>query len=271
MRMRRITALAIGLLLVMSGLAGCKPNTVKGETTPKPTATQQAPTGKNPLTPMLVEQTDQKDMLVGEMAEMLDTYRPKSGEPDYTQLARTAAVPFFDVGGLLSDVLVLSFSLRDDGDGSYSYAKELEQATLEKSGDNWLYSGKAFERGKDDTYQRQSALFSSDGARMALQVFEKTANHSEVITLNLQWVREGTGTIVQCMYTKDNGDSYTILRYRVDRAALTYAVYENAGQAPDLFTMLPDEVFAQGYVTYGTFANGTVVIQNQKHTLTVTK
>jgi hypothetical protein len=271
MRMRRITVLAIGCLLVMSGLTGCKPNTAKGETTPKPTATQQAPTGKNPLTPMLVEQTDQKDLLVGEMAEMLDTYRPKSGEPDYTQLARTAAVPFFDVGSLLSDVLVLSFSLKDDGDGSYSYAKELEQASVKKSGDSWLYSGKSFAAGKEDTYQRQSALFSPDGTRMAVQVYEKTANHSEVVTLNMQWLREGTGTLVQCVYTKDDGDSYTILRYRVDRAALTYAVYENAEQAPDLFTMLPDEVFAQGYVTYGTFANGTVVIQNENHTLRVTK
>jgi hypothetical protein len=80
---------------------------------------------------------DTKDTLLGKMYERLDTYKPKSGEPDYSGLAQTALAPFTNADALMADVFSVSFSMQKQADGSYAlveryYAMDKVYSTKDK-------------------------------------------------------------------------------------------------------------------------------------------
>ncbi len=269
MRIRRTGAIALAVVFGLFTFAGCKDVAETETQTPQPTQTMQVGTGNNPFTVLVVEQTDQKDSLLGEMGFLLDSYQPKENETDYTGLAVTVLTPFSEVDGLLSDVLVLSFCLQTQQDGRYSYNHNGQEAALIKDGQSYEYSGMVTNESDAQSHQRQSAHFAADGSRMTLEIYDKANNRGEIRTLFMQWVREDDVVRVQCHFTINGGESYDILRYQVEDDALIFAIYEQVESAPDLFALSSEELFEQGYVTYGIYANGTATIQNEDHTLVV--
>lgn len=248
-----MAALIVGLLL-----AGCKPNAQE----PGPTATPtqgEAPAGDNPLTMFLVEQTDKRDMILGEMYMLLDAYRPTDGVGDDSFLAKSALTPFSEVDALLADVMMRSFYLRPQ-DGGYAYEAQGIEASLINDGQGYAYAARADV--DEGAYQRQQAQMDAAGSRVDVWVFDKAAEGGEVETLHMRWLREGEAVVVQCRYTQDGGASYDVLRYQVDGATLAFALYAEADGAADEFALSAKGWLAEGYVTRGAYTGEGLEIEN---------
>jgi len=266
--MKRIFAALLALATGLFAFSGCKESDAPKGGSSQPTQMQPVGGAGNPLTSLLVAQTDERDALLGAIAQLLDAYEPGEDGPDYSGLTATVLTPFSEADGPLSDVLLLSFYLSANPDGSYSYAKEGEYAQLTVSGQYMAYSGK--QQSEDEgAYQRQSAVFTSDGSQMTVEVFQKEQNADEIRTLYLQWIREGEATRVQCCYTTNGGETTNAIRYLTQGNSMTFAIYEGIEQCEDLFSIAVGELIPPGYITHAVYAEGIVTIQNQSHTLVV--
>lgn len=257
------------VLLALMALAGCKTVEQTQTQTAQPTQTVQGGGGNNPLTVLLVEQADQKDMALGEMGALLDTYQPKDGETDYSALIQTVLLPFGETDGLLADVLILSFYLQPQPDGTYRYTAQDREASLSMQEQAYTYGGTIRDGGDEDAYQRQSARFDADGSRMNVEVFEKQADSNEIRTFSMQWMHEDGLLYAQCYYTLNGGETYDILRYQIGDDSFAFAIYEAVDQSVDLFTLSPQALFGDGYITYAVYQSGTVTIVNDNQTLVV--
>jgi len=201
MRIRRMRALAlIVLFLIAIGLTGCKPQKKPVVQTPQPTQTAQASPNQNPLTSLLVAHMDKADTLLGDFAMKLESYTPKQGEPDYSDLGVSTLVPFTDADRILTSVLLLSYKLQSRPDGSFAYDKDGEQASL-NLGQQVTYNGTKPDEDVPGGTIRQSATFNADGSRMTVQVFTREQDRNEVEALCFQWVCEGSVTRAQYYYT----------------------------------------------------------------------
>ncbi len=269
MGLRQKGIMAFALFFLAIGFSGCKTVPQPSTADPTPTPTGQVKLENNPFTVLLVKQMDAKDMLLGQMAERLDTYKPKSGETDYTGLAKTALVPFTQADTLLADVLQVSMTMQKQPDGSYAQNAGTKQVSLKLAGEQMSYAAKVTDSSNPNIYTRQSALYLPDGSRMTLQVFDKAQNRGEITTINLQWIIEGTATRMQYYYTLDDGDTYDILRLELSSGTLTFAVYEQVKTMPILATLPAKDFFQAGYITRGTLSNNTVTVVNDNRTLTV--
>ncbi len=269
MGMLKKGVIAFALFFLAAGFMGCKsaPKASAPVLTPQPSG--QVQYEKNPFTVLLVQEMDAKDTLLGRIAERLDTYKPKAGQTDFSGLAKTALSPFTKVDSLMADVFSVSMIMQKQADGSYAFDQNGKQASLKANGQQMEYAAKVADAQDQTVYTRQIATYLADGNRMTVQVFDKAKNRGEITIVCMQWIKDGASRRMQYYYTEDDGDTYNLLRVQITDYSLIFAIYEQVSEMPNLFTLPSQDLFKTGYITYATFENNTVTIQNGSQTLTV--
>lgn len=285
---RRCMACALAVLLTLA-LAGCKSAQQPEQPQLTATAAPSGQKGENPLSKTLVALLEQKDLALGQLGMKLETYTPKEGQADYSNLMVSVQSPFAEVDALLADVVLDAFELQPQTDGSYAVSDTERTASLVLKDGVYQYTcsapvpdeagGGEGEDGDPQTQpagaldnQKQSVQLQPDASAMSILLYDHTENASaDVLTLWMQTRSTAQGFVAQCYFTRNNGDTYDLLCYEVmGQDSIRYAIYDDVEKPADLSTQTIEPfAFPAGAQTTVTYQNGVATIINEKHTITL--
>ncbi|MBQ9988596.1 MAG: hypothetical protein IJP30_02550 [Clostridia bacterium] len=260
---------AILLVLVLLTAAACKPAANAPAPTPTPTFVQafSDKKGDSPLTKALVAFIGEKDTQLGEMMMHMESSIDRTNDDRLSALPLTIQIPFTEVDGILSEVLMLSYYMTMQDDSSYRYenAQTGEKALLTMLGGAWQYTGWI---GSDSASAAQTGVVSSSGDQITLTVCEQ--KELPVIRLQLEMAAGALGTRVRCAYSTDQGDTYQFLAFSLDTGSFRFAIYEDIDPLNELFwgDIWLSSFFPEGAQTAGTWNGSTVTLINNGMTYT---
>ena len=284
---RRCMACALAMLLTLA-LAGCKSAQQPEQPQPAVTVAPAGQKGDNPLSKTLVALLEQKDLALGQLGMKLETYAPKEGQADYSNLMVSVQSPFAEVDALLADVVLDAFELQPQGDGTYAISDAERTASLVLKEGVYQYTcsvpvpaevdGEGGQAGEETQKtdaldnQKQNVQMYADASAMTILLYDHSENAStDVLTLWMQTRATAQGFVAQCYFTRNNGDTYDLLCYEVvGEDSIRYAIYDDVEKPADLSTQsIQPFVFPAGAQTNVTYQNGVATIVNEKHTITL--